>query len=146
MYGCDSWTIKKAEHWGIDTLNCGAEEDSWESLGLFYSFFLKVSNIQNASKDRKWFYGKHWRFSFSIGLHDPTLTCKIVQRQDIWYSYIGSILKLHHKRQNEKYCFQCLFLHYPEDSIHHPSLIIFMWETSIFKINTIIIQILSWHK
>ena len=33
MYGCESWTIKKAEHWKIDALNCGAGEDSWESLG-----------------------------------------------------------------------------------------------------------------
>lgn len=41
-----------------------------------------------------------------------------------------------------KYCFQCPFLHYPENSVHHPSLMIFMWETSIFKINTIIILIL----
>ena len=23
MYGCESWTIKKAEHWRIDVLNCG---------------------------------------------------------------------------------------------------------------------------
>ena len=23
MYGCESWTIKKAEHWRIDALNCG---------------------------------------------------------------------------------------------------------------------------
>ena len=28
MYGCDSWTIKKAEHRRIDHLNCGAGEDS----------------------------------------------------------------------------------------------------------------------
>ena len=34
MYGCESWTIKKAEHWRIDAMNCGVEEDSWESLGL----------------------------------------------------------------------------------------------------------------
>ena len=33
MYGCESWTIKKSEHQRIDTLNCGAGEDSWESLG-----------------------------------------------------------------------------------------------------------------
>ena len=33
MYGCESWTIKKAGHWRIDALNCGAKEDSWESLG-----------------------------------------------------------------------------------------------------------------
>ena len=36
MYGCESWTIKKAEHWRIEELmlsSCGAGEDSWESLG-----------------------------------------------------------------------------------------------------------------
>ena len=34
MYGCESWTIKKAEHWRLMLLNCGVGEDSWESLGL----------------------------------------------------------------------------------------------------------------
>ena len=34
MYGCESWTIKKAEHQRIDILNCGAVEDSRESVGL----------------------------------------------------------------------------------------------------------------
>ena len=34
MYGCESWTIKKAECWRIDAFNCGVGEDSWESLGL----------------------------------------------------------------------------------------------------------------
>ena len=37
MCGCESWTIKKAEHRRISTsnnLNCGVGEDSWESLGL----------------------------------------------------------------------------------------------------------------
>ena len=33
MYGCESWTIKKAEQRRIDALNCGVGEDSWESLG-----------------------------------------------------------------------------------------------------------------
>ena len=32
MYGCESWTMKKAEHQRIDALEVG--EDSWESLGL----------------------------------------------------------------------------------------------------------------
>ena len=31
MYGCESWTIKKAEELMIS--NCGAGGDSWESLG-----------------------------------------------------------------------------------------------------------------
>ena len=34
MYGCESWTIKKAEHQRIDALSYGVLEDSWESLGL----------------------------------------------------------------------------------------------------------------
>ena len=34
MYGCESWNIKKAKCWRIDTLNCGTGEDSQESLGL----------------------------------------------------------------------------------------------------------------
>ena len=34
MYGCESWTVKKAEHRRIDALNCGVGEDSWDSLGL----------------------------------------------------------------------------------------------------------------
>ena len=34
MYGCESWTIKKAEHLELMLLNCGVEEDSCKSLGL----------------------------------------------------------------------------------------------------------------
>ena len=26
MYGCESWTVKKAEHQRIDALNCGGED------------------------------------------------------------------------------------------------------------------------
>ena len=28
MYGCESWTVKKAEHRRIDALNCDVGEDS----------------------------------------------------------------------------------------------------------------------
>ena len=28
MYGCESWTIKKAEHLRLILLNCGVGEDS----------------------------------------------------------------------------------------------------------------------
>ena len=28
MYGCESWTIKKAEHGKLTLLNCGVGEDS----------------------------------------------------------------------------------------------------------------------
>ena len=34
MYGCESWTIKKAEHQKLMLLNCGVREDSWDSLRL----------------------------------------------------------------------------------------------------------------
>ena len=34
MNGCESWTIKKAEHRRIDALDCGVGEDSGEFLGL----------------------------------------------------------------------------------------------------------------
>ena len=34
MYGCESWTIKKAEHQRIDAFELGVREDSWESLSL----------------------------------------------------------------------------------------------------------------
>ena len=37
MYGCESWTIKKAECWRIVSwvlLDCDVGEDFWEALGL----------------------------------------------------------------------------------------------------------------
>ena len=37
IYGCENWTIKKAEYWRIDAFKLektGVGEDSWESLGL----------------------------------------------------------------------------------------------------------------
>ena len=34
MYGCESWTIKKAEGQRIDALNYGVGEASYEFLGL----------------------------------------------------------------------------------------------------------------
>ena len=34
IYGCESWTIKKAECQELMLLNCGVGEDSCESLGV----------------------------------------------------------------------------------------------------------------
>ena len=34
MYGCESWTVKKAESKELMLLNCGVGADSLESLGL----------------------------------------------------------------------------------------------------------------
>ena len=44
MYGCESSTIKKAEHRRIDTFKCGAGEDSWESHGQKRKSVLKETN------------------------------------------------------------------------------------------------------
>ena len=34
MYGCESWTVKKAEYQRTDILNCGVGEDSWKPVGF----------------------------------------------------------------------------------------------------------------
>ena len=34
MYECESWTVKKAEHWRIDAFELGVGEGSWKSFGL----------------------------------------------------------------------------------------------------------------
>ena len=34
MYGCESWTVKKASTEELMLLNCGVGEDSWKSFGL----------------------------------------------------------------------------------------------------------------
>ena len=34
MYGCESWTIKKAEHWRIDAFELWCSRIFWESFGL----------------------------------------------------------------------------------------------------------------
>ena len=34
MYGCESWSIKKAECWRTDAFELGVDENSWELIGL----------------------------------------------------------------------------------------------------------------
>ena len=53
MYGCESWTVKKAECWRTDALNCGVGEDSWESLGL--------QGDPTSPSKRRWVLGVHWK-------------------------------------------------------------------------------------
>ena len=46
MYGCESWTIKKAEHRRIMLLNCGVGEDSrvpWTARRSNQSILKKIS-------------------------------------------------------------------------------------------------------
>ena len=40
IYGCESWSVKKAEHRRM-LLNCGAREDSYESIGQQGQSILK---------------------------------------------------------------------------------------------------------
>ena len=56
MYGCESWTMKKAECRRTDALNCGAGEDSWASLGL---------HGDPASQSTLNIYWKDWCWSWS---------------------------------------------------------------------------------
>ena len=54
MYGCESWTIKKAERWRIDLLNCGVGEDSESPLGC------KEIQPVHSEGDQPWvFFGKN---------------------------------------------------------------------------------------
>ena len=52
MYGCESWTIKKAEHWRIDAFELWFE-DSWESLGQ--------QGNPTSPFQRKSFLNIHWK-------------------------------------------------------------------------------------
>jgi len=52
MYGCESWTIKKAECRRMVLLNCGVGEDSCESLGL---------QDQSSPSYRKSVLNTHWK-------------------------------------------------------------------------------------
>ena len=53
MYGCESWTVKKAECQRIDAFDCGVREDSSESLGL-------QGNPVHSEGDQPWdFFGRN---------------------------------------------------------------------------------------
>ena len=44
MYGCESWTIKKAECWRIDIFECSVRGEPWQSLTLHGDQILKEIN------------------------------------------------------------------------------------------------------
>ena len=46
LYGCERWTIKKAERQRMMLLNCGVWEDSWESLGLQVDQTSQINEIR----------------------------------------------------------------------------------------------------
>ena len=72
MYGCESCTVKKADHWRIDALNCGVGEDSWESLGL------QRDSTVHSKGDQSWVF---------IGRTDATAEISI-----LWPSHVKSWL------------------------------------------------------
>ena len=43
IYGRESWTIKKAEHQRIDTMNCGVGEDPWTARRSSQSMLNEIS-------------------------------------------------------------------------------------------------------
>ena len=49
MYGCESWTIKKADHWSHH-LNCAVGEVSWESLDC------KEIKAVNSKGNQSWLF------------------------------------------------------------------------------------------
>ena len=53
MYGCESWTIKKAECRRIDAFELWCGEDSWESLGR--------QGDQTSQSERKSVVNIHWK-------------------------------------------------------------------------------------
>ena len=60
IYGCENWTIKKAERRRIDDFELGVGEDSWESLGL-------QGDPTNLS-ERKSILNNHWRLMLKLKL------------------------------------------------------------------------------
>ena len=53
MYGCKSWTIKKAECLNLMPSNCGVGEDSWESL--------REQGVPTSQSQRKPTLTIHWK-------------------------------------------------------------------------------------
>ena len=63
MYGCESWTVKKAEHKELMLLKCGVGEDSWESLGK-----QRDQTIESKRKSVLNICWKDWCWSWSSNI------------------------------------------------------------------------------
>ena len=90
LYGCENWTINKAEHWRPDTFNCGVGEDSWESWRSNQSILKEISPVGRTdveaeapilwpSDAKTWFMkkdpdpGKDWRWEEKGTTEDETV-------------------------------------------------------------------------
>ena len=72
-YGCESWTIKKAECWWIDAFNYVVGEDFWESLGL-----QRDQTSQSSWKSILNFHWKNWCWTVAEQQQQSvTLSCVI---------------------------------------------------------------------
>ena len=68
-YGCESWTIKKAEGWRIDAFDCGLGEDSWQSRGL--------QGDLTSQSERKSVLNIHWKdWCWSWNSNDLATWCE----------------------------------------------------------------------
>ena len=76
MYGCESWTIEKAECRGTDLLNCGVGEDSWEFLG-------QQGDLTSQSQRKSWkFIRRTDAEAESLIIHWPLDAKKWLFRED----------------------------------------------------------------
>ena len=62
VYGCETWTIKKAEHQRTDAFSCSAGKDSWETLGLQRD---QISQAQRKSTLYSHWKDQSWSWSFN---------------------------------------------------------------------------------
>ena len=60
-YGCESWTIKKAEHQRTDSFELCVGEDSWDSLGLLRD----QTGFGKGNRSWIFFHWKDWCWSWS---------------------------------------------------------------------------------
>ena len=75
MYGCESWTTKKSEHWRIDALNCGAGEFSWDPLGC------KMIKSVNPEGNQPWiFIGRTEAETEILTFYSPDVKNQLVRK------------------------------------------------------------------
>ena len=79
MYGCERWTIKKADHWRIDAFEWWCWEDSWESLG-----HQGDQASQSWRKSTLNIHCKDWCWSWSSNILKSQLTGKDPAAGKVW--------------------------------------------------------------
>ena len=88
MYGCESWTIKKAEHWRID----GFELRCWRRL-LRVPCTARKSNCSNLKGNQPWIF---------VGKTDPEAEAPILWPPDAELTHLKRPWRWERLRQEEK--------------------------------------------